>query len=158
MNLKPYYDAAQAANQAVTDKAVEIDTLFNAGKTPEALAMSNELADLKAKAKDTNQLYLSMQAASEPADGVQSPAQRFVRPGEDREAPEIKDLRKSPVYMESFFKALKSGVSPKTIGNGMHAAEPFKVLMDALSETGGSPAGAEGGFLLPIDLDRKSVV
>lgn len=153
MDLKKYFDAAQAASKAVTDKADEINVLFEQGKTTEALAMSPELQDLKAKAKDANQLYLAMQAASEPLDG-QDPAKRFVQAGKDREPAEVKDLRKSPIYIESFFKALKNGVSPKTIGNGMHAAEPFKVLMDALSETGGSPAGAEGGFLLPIDFDN----
>ena len=77
-----------------------------------------------------------------------------MRTGGDPEPKEIVDLRKSPAYLESFFKALKNGVSPKTVGNGIHSAEPFKVLMDALSETGGSPAGSEGGFLLPVDFDN----
>lgn len=151
MDLKKYFDAAQAASQKVIDKANEIDTLFNADKTAEALALAPELERLKDEAKAANQLYMSMQAATH---GTGDPAQKFVAAGGDPEPKEIVDLRKSPVYMDSFFKALKTGVSPKTIGNGFHGAEPYKVLMDALTETGGSPAGSEGGFLLPIDFDN----
>ena len=149
-NVKAYYDAAQAAHQLVEAKADEIDGLFNQGKTEDALKLSPELAKLKADAKAADQLYMAM---SEPVN-QNDPAQRFVRTGGDPEPKEIVDLRKSPAYLESFFKALKNGVSPKTVGNGIHSAEPFKVLMDALSETGGSPAGSEGGFLLPVDFDN----
>jgi len=150
MNLKPYYDAAQAANQLVTSKAEEIDALFNAGKTEEALALRPALDEAKAKAKAANQLYLSMQDASAPGS---DPAARFTPAGGDPEPKHVADMRKSPAYVEAFFKALRNGVSPKTINNGFSAAEPFKVLMDALSESGGSPAGSEGGFLLPEDFD-----
>lgn len=149
-NIKAYYDAAQAAHQLVEAKADEIDALFNQGKTEEALKLSPELAQLKADAKAKDQLYLEM---SEPVN-QNDPAQKFVRAGGDQESKEIVDLRKSPAYTDSFFKALKNGVSPKTIGNGIHGAEQFKVLMDALTETGGSPAGSEGGFLLPVDFDN----
>lgn len=151
MDLKKYFDAAQAASQKVIDKANEIDTLFDADKTAEALALAPELDKLKADAKAANQLYISMQATTQ---GNGDPAQKFVMTGSDPEPKEVKDLRKSPVYIESFFKALRNGVSPKTVGTGIHGAEPFKVLMDALTETGGSPAGSEGGFLLPIDFDN----
>ncbi len=150
MDLKRYYDAAQAANKKVSDLASEIDTLFEADKTAEALAKAPELEKLKAEAKQTNQLYMSMQSL---AQGDGNPAGKFVKAGEDAEPKVIADLRKSPVYSDAFFKALRVGASPKTIGNGMHGAEPYKVLLDALSETGGSPAGAEGGFLLPVDFD-----
>lgn len=152
MDLKKYYDAAQAANQQVNKIADEIDVLFNAGKIEEALAKRSELDKAKAAAKDANQLYLSMQDASQPTTG--DPASRFVRAGGDPEPAHVKDLRKSQAYMDAFFKAMRAGVSPKSIITGASAAEPYKVLMDALSESGGTPAGAEGGFTLPIDFDN----
>ena len=151
MDLKKYFDAAQAANQKVIDKANEIDALFDADKTAEALAMAPELDRLKADAKTTNQLYISMQATTQ---GNGDPAQKFVMVGGDPEPKEVKDLRESPLYLNTFFNAFKKGVTPKTVANGMHPADPYKVLFDALSETGGSPAGSEGGFLNPIAFDN----
>lgn len=151
MDLKKYFDAAQAANQKVTDKANEIDALFNADKTAEALAMAPELDRLKAEAKATNQLYISMQATTQ---GNGDPALKFVKAGGDPEPKEIRDLRESPIYLEAFFNAFRKGVTPKAIARGMAPAEPYKVLFDALSETGGSPAGSEGGFLNPIVFDN----
>lgn len=152
MNLKAMFDAAQAASQEVANLANRIDALFNEGKTEEALALSGQLADAKKKAKDANQLYLEMQDATQNP-GI-DPAQRFVRAGGDPEPVQVKELRKSQTYADAFFKAMKAGVSPKSINTGASAAEPFKVLMDALTETGGTPAGSEGGFLLPVDFDN----
>lgn len=152
MNLKAMFDAAQAASQEVANLANRIDALFNEGKTEEALALSGQLADAKKKAKDANQLYLEMQDTTQNP-GI-DPAQRFVRAGGDPEPVQVKELRKSQTYADAFFKAMKAGVSPKSINTGASAAEPFKVLMDALTETGGTPAGSEGGFLLPVDFDN----
>lgn len=59
-------------------------------------------------------------------------------------------LRASSEYMRSFFTALGMGVNAKT-GRGIEGLKP---LYDALSTTGGAPAGEDGGFLLPVDFDN----
>lgn len=151
MILKPYYDAAQAANQLVTAKAEEIDALFNAGKISEALELRPALDEAKTKATSANQLYLSMQDASAPGS---DPASRFTPAGGNPEPKHVADMRKSNEYTKAFFSAFKSGVSPKTIMAGQHRAEPYKILLDALTETGGNPVGEDGGFLLPVDFDN----
>lgn len=152
MSLKSMYDAAQAASQDVANLANRIDALFNEGKTEEALALSEELKAVKAKAKNANQLYLEMQDALQ-GGGDTDPGQRFVPANGDPEPKDIKELRSSKAYSEQFTKALKNGITPSMIKNGMRAATGYELLMNALTETGGTPAGAEGGFLLPIDFD-----
>lgn len=151
MNLKKYLDAVNAAEARVQSIAAQINTHFEAGETDQALEMRPQLDTAKADASAANQLYISMRAAmSEGSD----PGQRFVPMGGDPEPEPVRDLRASNEYMQAFFNAFRSGVSPKTISSGMHRAETYRTLMDALTETGGSPAGSEGGFLLPVDFDN----
>ena len=151
MNLKKFYDAANAAEARVQQIAAQINDLFDANKLDEALKLQPELDKAKSEAKQAQQLYLSMQAATV-SDG--DPASRFVPAGGDPEPKEVKDMRASSEYRDQFWSAFRNGVSPKSIKAGMHRAEQFGLLMDALSETGGSPAGAEGGFLNPVEFDN----
>jgi HK97 family phage major capsid protein len=51
--------------------------------------------------------------------------------------------------------AFRLGVTPKTIKNGLHSAERYSRLVNSLTETGGSPAGEDGGFLNPVDFDNR---
>ena len=53
-------------------------------------------------------------------------------------------------YVRAFADALKNGVSVKT-GRGVEAYNP---LYNALTTGGGSPAGSDGGFLVPIEFDN----
>jgi len=66
-NLKPYYDAALAADAEVKRILAEMDTAFNDG-TPEgkkkALDLRPALDEAQTKTKDANQLYASMRDAS----------------------------------------------------------------------------------------------
>jgi HK97 family phage major capsid protein len=123
------------------------------------------LDELKNKQKEADQMYVSMSAA---AQGAEDPKGKFMPVGgtQPEEKPkEVEDILKSKEYFNSFFNALKMGVTPTTIQNGQHRAEQFAVLMgardqmqrvrNALSGDGGSPAGAEGGFLQPTDFDNK---
>lgn len=150
-DLKKFYDAAQAARQKVQNLAAEIETLFDAGKIADALAKRVELDAARTEAKEADQLYISMQAIAQ--GNADDPAQKFVRAGGDPEPKSVKDMRGSDTYLNAFFDAFRKGATPKTIANGLHSAEPYRVLFDAMSETGGSPAGAEGGFLNPIAFD-----
>ena len=150
MNMKKYFDAANAAESKVQVIAAQINDLFEKGQNDEALKLRPSLDSAKADAKEAHQLYLSMAAATTP-DG--DPAQRFVPIGGDPEPQAVRDLRATNEYVQEFFSALKIGANPKTIKNGQHRGEQFGRLMNALTETGGAPAGAEGGFLLPVDFD-----
>jgi HK97 family phage major capsid protein len=151
MNLKKYFDAANAAEARVQSIAAQINELFDAGRNDEALALRPELDKAKASATEAHQLYLSMQSATS---GGVDPAARFVPMGGDPEPRAVTELRATPQYSAAFWDAVRAGASPKSIRAGMHSSERFSVLMSALTETGGSPAGEDGGFLLPQDFDN----
>lgn len=154
IDLKKFYDAAVAANTAKTAKAVEIQKLFDANQVEKGLGMKPELDKLTKAAKEAEEMYLSMRDASAGDD----PAKNFV-PASDREkANEMKnsDILKSNEYARAFFKALCSGASPKEFKKS-GTPEEFGILMKALTETGGTPAGADGGFLLPIDFNNMII-
>lgn len=61
----------------------------------------------------------------------------------------IDEIRRSSEYATAFAKALRNGVKVSKVW-GMEGYEP---LVKALTETGGSPEGADGGFLVPQDFD-----
>ena len=61
-----------------------------------------------------------------------------------------KKIRGSNEYVRAFAYALTHGINRKNgLGN-----ENVKILYDALTETGGSTPGEDGGFLVPIDIDN----
>jgi HK97 family phage major capsid protein len=150
MNLKPYFDAVVAAEAKVHDLATRINTHFEANETEKALELRTQLDKFKADAKSANDLYLSMRNAVD--DGAE-PARKFTPMGGDPEPQEVAELRSSKEYSNQFWNAFKMGVTPKSIQAGMHSAEKYVRLLDALTETGGSPVGSEGGFLNPVDFD-----
>jgi len=75
MNLKPYLDAAQAADAEKKRILAEMDAAFNEG-TPEgkekALSLRPALDEATAKADQANQLYASMRDASLVTDNMAS--------------------------------------------------------------------------------------
>jgi HK97 family phage major capsid protein len=154
INLKRYYDEAIEAETNKTAKAVEINKLFDVGKTAEGLAMKTELDTLTKTASDANEMYISMLEATKGAD----PGLKFVPATQQKEAAAKADpnILKSNEYVSAFFKALASNTTVKELKKSGSAGE-FDVLMKALSETGGTPAGAEGGFLLPVEFNNMIV-
>lgn len=62
----------------------------------------------------------------------------------------VDDIRRSNEYTTAFVKALRSGVKLRQAW-GM---EEFAPLTKALTETGGTPEGSDGGFLVPEDFDN----
>lgn len=154
IDLKKFYDAAIAAHQSKMTKAVEIQKLMDDGKTEKAIEMKKDLDDLAKKDKDANELYISMLETTKGDD----PAKSFV-PATDRKAAEdMKDsgILKSNEYARAFFKALCSGASPKEFKKS-GTPDEYGILMKALTETGGTPSGADGGFLLPIDFNNMII-
>lgn len=150
MDLKKFYDAVLAADAKVAEVANRITTFFDENKIEDAQKLQPELVTAKKELAAANSLYLEMA-------GIQrgEPAKNFVPVGGSQEPKQVKDLRASPEYMACFMDALRSGATPKGIKNGQFSAEKYGMLMNALSETGGSPAGSEGGFLNPTDFDNQ---
>lgn len=62
----------------------------------------------------------------------------------------LTDVLKSNEYARAFAYAVRNGVNP----NKAKSDEKCKVLYDALTIAGGDPAGEDGGFLVPEDIDR----
>lgn len=151
MNLKKLFDAVNTAQARVQALAAQILTLFDAGKIDEAVKLQMELDQAQSEYKTANQLYLSVLAA---AGNGADPARRFVPAGGDPEPRAATEMRASHEYADQFWSAFRAGVSPKSIRSGVHSAEQYGVLLNAITETGGSPAGSEGGFLNPVDFDN----
>lgn len=62
----------------------------------------------------------------------------------------VDDIRRSGEYATAFAKALQRGVKVKAAWG----QEEYAPLTKALAETGGTPEGADGGFLVPQDFDN----
>lgn len=65
MNLKPYFDAANQADEKVKRTAAEIDAAFQAGDQKKAMDLRPALDEAKIAAKNANDLYISMRDADE---------------------------------------------------------------------------------------------
>lgn len=62
---------------------------------------------------------------------------------------QIDEIRGTKEYARAFAYAIQNGITPKKAAG----IEQVKPLMAALTIGGGSPAGEDGGFLVPIDFD-----
>ncbi len=62
----------------------------------------------------------------------------------------VDQIRRTNEYANTFVKALRNGVKVKQAW----ANEDYAILTKALTETGGSPEGSDGGFLVPQDFDN----
>lgn len=60
--------------------------------------------------------------------------------------------RSSNEYSRAFYDAVRMGATPR---NARNFGDRFGILLDALTETGGNPAGTDGGFLVPVDLQTR---
>lgn len=61
----------------------------------------------------------------------------------------VDDIRRSNEYAAAFTKALRGGVKVRQAWG----VEDFAPLTKALTETGGTPEGSDGGFLVPAEFD-----
>lgn len=60
-------------------------------------------------------------------------------------------IRGSREYNRAFYAALRNGFRP----GGDSYQETYKPLMDVLTIGGGDPAGEQGGFIVPVDLETE---
>ena len=157
MDVKKLYDDLMAARAAKNQLANQIIALENENKHNEVVdgKLTEKLEAANANVKDLERTYNSLLAATDGNDA----SRRFVPAGnpEGSEPKEVKALRASSHYRDLWIEALQRGVSPRDITKGNANAEHFGPLMDAISETGGSPVGSEGGFLNPVDFDNKLI-
>jgi HK97 family phage major capsid protein len=150
MSLKKLFDAVNTAQARVQQIAAQIVALYDEGKIADAVSLQAQLDEAKKSYQDQNQLYLSMLAATSDSG---DPARRFVPVGGDPEPAQSRDRRSSDAYRDQFFAALRNGVTQKSLLDGNHPVERYKLILDELTEFGGAPPGAEGGLLLPTDFD-----
>lgn len=68
---------------------------------------------------------------------------------EDKPMNELKNRLASNEYARAFDSALRNGINRRTA----RADENYHILLDTLTEAGNS--GADGGFLVPIDIDTR---
>lgn len=153
LNLKPMYDKVLAANAERNRIAAQIISLNEEDKFEDAIALQPKLDSANKDYEGANKTYLSLLAVTNGED----PANRFNSVMGQNESQEVTDLRSSKEYKDEWFAAFRSGVTPKTVKNGQHSAERYSRLVNALTETGGSPAGEDGGFLNPVDFDNRII-
>ncbi|WP_312611361.1 phage major capsid protein [Oscillibacter sp.] len=65
----------------------------------------------------------------------------------------VDDIRAEPEYARTWAKALSESMTVKT----SRGVEGFGILHKALTVSGGTPAGEEGGFLVPKDFDNAII-
>ena len=98
------------------------------------------IADMQKRMNALQQSYAALQ------DGVQAGLQPVVK----EEPKSRKEMRASNEYARAFCYALRNGITRRN-GRGN---ENVKILFDAMTEGGGDPAGEDGGFLVPVDIDN----
>ena len=105
-------------------------------------AKNEELADLQTRLTAAKAAYDQELAAQSNAMPVEP---------KKEEKPMNTEILKSNEYARAFAYALRNGITPRN-GRGV---EQVKILFDAMTETGGDPAGTDGGFLVPVDIDNQ---
>ena len=100
MNLKPYYDAAIAAEAKVQDVLNRMDVHFQADEKDQALELRPELEEAKIESQQANELYATMR------DGAQSTgvAKNFIPV--NGKMPENEQEEKTKSITRSAFNAL----------------------------------------------------
>lgn len=125
-------------------KAANLKLAQDAGNS--AVAM-DEIQKQQAAIADMNQRMTALQASY---NALKDSAEAGLTPMQPAEPKSRKEMRASNEYARAFCYALRNGISPRK-GRG---DEHCKILYDAMTEGGGDPAGEDGGFLVPVDIDN----
>lgn len=110
-------------------------------------ARQQQLADMNKRMAAMQAAYQTQQAAE--AGGVQPLMGGSAGP-QAQQSRNLADMLRSNEYARAFAYAIQHGISRK---NGRDI-ERVKILYDALTESGGTPVGTDGGFLVPDDIDH----
>lgn len=115
--------------------------------------LERQQAELAEMNKRMNALQLSYQTLQAGAVQALQPMATGSAGSQAQENRALKDMLKSNEYARAFAYAIQHGISRK---NGRDN-ERVKILYDALTESGGSPTGSDGGFLVPDDIDHTII-
>lgn len=121
-------------------------SLAKAANNP-AISME-EITRMQKNLKDLQDRQAALQASY---DTMAAEHQGALRPAQPQESRTRREMRSSNEYARAFAYAMKNGINRRN-GRGN---ENVRVLFDALTEGGGDPAGEDGGFLVPIDIDNQ---
>lgn len=83
-------------------------------------------------------------------DAAEAQLAQEARKAEEAVGRTVDSIRGTPEYARAFTKALLSGVKVKQAWG----SEEYAPLTKALTESGGTPEGSDGGFLVPQDFDN----
>ena len=114
----------------------------------------DELKNQQAAIADMNTRMNALRAAYDAMRDGQQQTLTSVTPAASAAEPKSrKAMRASNEYARAFCYALRNGINPRRGRND----ERCKILYDAMTEGGGDPAGEDGGFLVPVDIDNTII-
>ncbi len=152
MKLREMHNSIREMGQQIRAKSEALQAM-SLEETPDFRTMEQirgEMNDLVARQKALKDAYRVEESAQEPlARNIVTAANTAEK--EDKKMATLNEIRSSNEYARAFAFALKNGLNRRTARNH----EETKILMDALTETGGSTPGEDGGFLVPIDIDNR---
>ena len=123
----------------------------NAKLATDAANSAVPMSDIEAQQNQISEMQKRMGVLQESYNALKDSQVPGLQPVGQPEMPKSKkDMLASNEYARAFCYAIRNGVTRKN-GRGN---EHVKILFDALSEGGGDPAGTDGGFLVPVDIDN----
>lgn len=123
----------------------------NAKLATDAANSAVPMSDIEAQQNQIAEMQKRMGALQDSYNALKDSQVPGLQPVEQPEMPKGKKaMLASNEYARAFCYAIRNGVTRKN-GRGN---EHVKILFDALSEGGGDPAGTDGGFLVPVDIDN----
>lgn len=134
-----------------TGLLAEAEKALKAGDKTNYEAKMAEVKELNAEIDALQELEAERgrYSASEEPELASLAEARAEKQREEEVTRTVDSIRATKEYARAFRHALKNGIGPT---NPDSKVTP---LMDALTEAGGAPAGSEGGFLVPIDIDNR---
>ncbi len=137
--------------QDIMNQITNLGSQIRAAHTQLALGVMNMSAqDIEKKQGEIADMQARMAALQASYDALKGSQQASLVPAAPAEPKSRKEMRGSNEYARAFCYAIRNGISPRK----GRADERCKILYDAMTEGGGDPAGEDGGFLVPVDIDN----
>ena len=137
--------------QDIMNQITNLGSQIRAAHTQLALGVMNMSAqDIEKKQGEIADMQARMAALQASYDALKGSQQASLVPAAPAEPKSRKEMRASNEYARAFCYAIRNGISPRK----GRADERCKILYDAMTEGGGDPAGEDGGFLVPVDIDN----
>ena len=137
--------------QDIMNQITNLGSQIRAAHTQLALGVMNMSAqDIEKKQGEIADMQARMAALQASYDALKDGQQANLVPAAPAEPKSRKEMRASNEYARAFCYAIRNGISPRK----GRADERCKILYDAMTEGGGDPAGEDGGFLVPVDIDN----